>query len=289
MRALSLVGCLVALVACGSDPLVSDGATAGASGVSPAAGAGGAAASGGAGAGTAGSGGSAGDPCAPGTCTSMEPCEPVTVDDGVITDFSGLDGNVFRESSGEWWLRFFGGSYVYPALDECSTTTPATLLEQDVGGEELHVTGTVGTWSGFGLWFAPCLVDLSSYSGITFTLSGDASPNESVKVYLLTATNLPPSTDPRNPTCTPNVATCVPDDPDNAGASCTAASSLVSIGTTPQTYELAWNELTGGRPDDLPDPSEVMGILFELEWNGGWASADEYSIDLVLDDVALLP
>jgi hypothetical protein len=32
-----------------------------------------------------------------------------------------------------------------------------------------------------------------------------------------------------------------------------------------------------------------MGILFELEWNGGWASADEYSIDLVLDDVALLP
>jgi len=278
---------LLALAACGGESTavetVASGGTAG-SGV------GGSGASGAGAGGTSGTGGSGGEPdCTPMKCASIDACAPVTPSSELITDFSNLDNGIFHAPTGAWWLEFFGGSYVYPVVDACAAEVPPTVLSQDLSAESLHVTGTVGTWSGFGLWFSPCIVDMSAYSGVSFTISGDAGPNGPMRFYVLTASNMVPSTDPRNPTCSPNVATCVPEDPEMPAESCRAGLSLISDVREPRTVTVPFSDVTGGSPDDTPDPAEVIGFLFEFDWQPGWTAADEYGVDVALDDVILVP
>jgi len=219
----------------------------------------------------------------------MDACTPVTPTSDLITDFSNLDNGIFRAPTGEWWLEFFGGPYAYPVVDVCAAEMPPTVLSQDLGAESQRVTGTVGTWSGFGLWFAPCIVDLSEYSGITFTISGDAGPSGLLLFHVSTASNSVQSSDPRNPTCSPNVATCVPEDPELPGDSCRSGLTVISgVAAEPRTITVPFSDVIGGLPDDSPDPTEVTGIQFEFDWDPAWTAADEYGVDVVLDDVVLV-
>jgi hypothetical protein len=139
-----------------------------------------------------------------------------------------------------------------------------------------------------GLWFAPCVVDLSAYSGFSFTLSGDAGPSGSLRFHVLTASNNAPSTEPRTPTCSPNTATCVPDDPESPGATCRASSVLITDVGASRTVTVSFADLADGLREDAVDPTEVLGLLLELDWADERTAADAYTVDLVVDDVTLV-
>src|SRR6185436_20405359 len=83
----------------------------------------------------------------------------------------------------EWWLGYFSGSYHYPMIPEtcAAEPLPAYPLTRDETRGELHVTGTVGGPSGFGVWLGPCIIDMSKYGGISFTVGGNAGSSAALE------------------------------------------------------------------------------------------------------------
>src|SRR5262249_11920737 len=91
----------------------------------------------------------------------------------LITDFSpraadgGAPANEVR--FGGRATTFAGGGYFYPN----DPTTKPSALTQDATMGNWHLTGTVGDFSGFGLYFDNCSrVNASGFKGISFTVSG---------------------------------------------------------------------------------------------------------------------
>jgi hypothetical protein len=230
------------------------------------------------------------DPCAPGTCETVGDCASVTPESALITDFSMLsDTNVFHSDSKEWWLEFFGGPYVYPGFDQCAETQQDPLLAQEFSEESWHITGTVGTYAGAGMWFAPCNVDMSAYSGISFTISGNVGPTGSILFNVATAANSAPSTNPANPNCHPNQNRCAPADPAQPWLSCANNVFTVSdIDETPRTVTVLWEELVGGMPEATTNAAELRGIGLALDWQFEYTAADAYAVDFTIDDVTLV-
>jgi hypothetical protein len=230
------------------------------------------------------------DPCAPKPCTAIEDCTPVVPRTALITDFSDLyEDDIFHSSGGQWWLEFFGGPYVYPVLDQCAATQPEQLLTQDFSDGTWHITGTVAAYAGGGLWLAPCIVDMSAYSGISFTISGNVGPSGSIFFHLGTGANTAASTNPRQPTCHPNMDRCVPADPAAEWMSCSANGILVTdISDEPRTVTIRWEEMVGGMPDATTDPADIRNIGITLDWQDGYTAADAYPVDITLDDFTLV-
>jgi hypothetical protein len=289
-----VVGIAVALWGCGKSESDDDGTAGGEAGASERGGAGPSGGNGGGGTGGGGSSGAAGsggeDPCAPGTCESVGDCAPVTPQSALITDFSMLnENNAFHSESKEWWLEFYGGAYVYPGFDQCAETQVEPRLEQSFDGESWHITGTVATYAGAGLWLAPCNVDMSAYSGISFTISGNVGPTGTIVFAVGTAANMAPSTNPRFPNCHPNQNRCVPADPEAPWESCAHNVFTVSgIHETPLTVTIPWVEFIGGMPEATTNPTEIREIGFALDWQFAYTEADAYAVDLTVDDVTLV-
>jgi hypothetical protein len=289
-----VVGIAFALSGCGQSESDDDGADGGQAGANERGGAGPSGGNAGGGRGGGGSGGAAGsgssDPCAPRTCEIVEDCAPVTPQSALITDFSTLDeNNVFHSESKEWWLEFYGGPYVYPGSDPCAVTQAEPRLEQAIDGESWHITGTVATYSGAGLWFAPCSADMSAYSGISFTISGNVGPTGTIVFSVGTAANMAPSTNPRTPSCHPNQNRCVPSDPEMPWQSCANNVFTVSgIDETPRTVTVPWEELVGGMPEATTNSAEIREIGFALDWQFAYTEADAYPVDFHIDDVRLV-
>jgi hypothetical protein len=51
---------------------------------------------------------------------------------------------------------------------------------------------------------------------------------------------------------------------------------------------LLWANLSNGQPSATPNPAEITGIAFNptLDFSG---TASPYSLDLIIDDLALIP
>ena len=241
-----------------------------------------------------------GNACGP-KCTQVTTCAPSVVPSGLttLTDFSSnLDSsNIFHTGGVNDWTALYGGTWVAPTVPDASATadpctTPAAPpqypLAQSFADGDWHITGTIGSnsWAGMGLWFGTncAVMDFSAYHGLSFTIAGSAGPSGSISVGISTAANTRPNTDITSSdfTCYSNVATCT-------AATCTPASLTVSnITTTPQTVRLLWADLNNGLPSASPNPSEITGISFNptVDWSG---TASPYSLDLVIDDLALIP
>jgi hypothetical protein len=285
--------------ACGSSGIktgsggTAGGAAGGAGGTTPATG--GDIGGGGAGGTTPATGGdigSGGAGCGP-KCTSVSTCEPSVVPGGLttLTDFSSnLDAKNFFHTGGiNDWTSLFGGTWIAPkASDPCATTVAPYPLAESFTDGNWHITGTIGSahWAGAGLWFGTqCpVMDFRAYQGISFTIAGDAGPSGSVSVSISTAANSQPNTDTTsaNFTCFSNAATCT-------AATCTPASRTVTnITRTAQTVRVLWADLTNGVPSPTPDPAEItgIGITPTIDWSG---NGSPYSLDLIIDDLALIP
>jgi hypothetical protein len=273
------------------------GASSGAGGAST----GGAAATTGGSTGTGGTGTGGGDPCAPAAPCSTTPttCTAVAPTNALITDWADLnpansgfvDSDHFSTAA-NWWTAFFGGPYVYPANAQCS----AVPLSQTITAHSWHITGAVGDaagdYSGFGLWFSPCMANFSAYGGISFTISGSAGSTGRVRLAVRSSSNSVHSA----AVCNSNVGTCVATD----ASTCADASANITLTSTPATVTLRWSDFTGGFPSTNPNPAEITSMEFQLPdpytypWDNDAGAvvrtlSNPYNVDITVGDITLVP
>lgn len=231
---------------------------------------------------TAQGGATSTDPCAKTPCT-VATCTPVKPTSALLTDFSSNSGK-FQSSAVEWWKEFFGGTYVYPKLDLCAATQPPTTLSEEFTAGSWHILGTVGDYSGFGMYFAPCVVDMSAYRGVSFTISGNAGAAGTVKLTVATAGNTKLEAD----NCMSNTATCT-------AANCVPGGKDITVSATPTTVTVLWADLLGGAPETAINAAQITGLAFAATWDWAWTTGGggvptehQYPIDIVVDDVTLV-
>src|SRR6185312_15217162 len=104
-------------------------------------------------------------------------------------------------------------------------------LNLDLSGGTLHVTGSAAAFAGFGVAF-DC-VDASTYSGVSFKISGNAGASGMLSVAVDTEADTPRES---GGTCVAGPTMCFPP----------AKNIAVSAGTT--TVSVAWADLMGGMP-----------------------------------------
>jgi hypothetical protein len=219
-------------------------------------------------------------PCTPAVCRSVEPSNPLITDwRDVGPDGLFVDNDSFSDPNPNWWEAFFGGPYAYPAADRCSGANPSYPLTQSVLGV-WNVRGTVGTWSGFGLWLAPCMVDMSAYQGVSFAIWGDVGSTGTVTLHVNTSQHTEPSE------CQINVGTCEPD-----AGECRSPAAVVTVpATRGAPTVLFWSDFSGGTPVSGVDPSQIVGLHWSfdrVEW--GDTVTPPYSVDVSIGEIALVP
>jgi hypothetical protein len=235
----------------------------------------------------AGSGGSAGtDDCAP--CTPSTACPTIMPPaDGIINNFENVfvgegeppENGIYgaNDETGmlkaEWWLGYFSGAYAYPDPSDTCSEPPVSSLTRSLEGGELHVTGTVGTYSGFGTWMEQCIIDMSAFSGISFRIGGDVGPTGTLQLRVFAQSNT--ATDE----CRPGRGGCT-------DATCTPVTYTVTVPSTPEVVTVAWEDFTGGLPSATLDPSEIWQFQWDFDWAEG---STPYPVDVTLDDVTLTP
>lgn len=161
-----------------------------------------------------------------------------------------------------------GGSFTY--TDGANDSTIETSLEDGF----LSLTGESYSYSGFGMWFGPCL-DASSWDGLEIQVTGDLGGGELV-VQLQTDENYPIEDDK---------GACMFESEDSRWTDCansqTALEAVTADGLAP--IQLTWDQFSGGMPnDEKPDARQLRGI--QLQFN-----CDEDTTDVpCVFDVQLL-
>jgi hypothetical protein len=247
-----------AMVACGSDDPGTPGGTAGkASGGASSGGAGGSigstagttatagsatAGSGTAGSATAGSGGTGGAGFA---CANTLPTA------ALITDFSNLvpatSGNNFTFAGG-----VLGGTFSYQ---------PNALTLDTVTNTVLNVKGNIKAYDGFGLYFNTCY-DASAYTGISFSVKGNAGPTGKLNFRVQTNSNT--AIDATN-----KKGTCVASNPADTYPDCHASAFDIPVTATATTITVMWAQLAGGVPTAAVTGKDIVGLEWAFNWTPG--------------------
>jgi len=253
-------------------------------------------ASGSGGAATTGTGGASVD-CNPPVVTQCTGTPPSAA---LISDFDSATGSATPAAFGTWGQSIYGGPYVYPNVvtnpGSCAAPPSHYPLTQDFNGGTWNIQGTVGEFSGGGLWWeclanatttlsyaAACTIDASAYTGISFTISGDAGPavggatTGSISFSVATPATMKVSLDSSG-------------NPKNCGA-CTAATcgsgASVPVSDTATPVTLTWADL------GVTTPNAISGIGFSFtnpcSLNGGYATSPctptPFPVNITIDDL----
>src|SRR5690606_21465762 len=136
----------------------------------------------------------------------------------------------------------------------------------DPAEENLHITGTVNDYAGFGMWFGPC-TDASGYSGIQFDVSGTPGEAGSLVLQVQTSENAPIDEENMRGECEADCA--------NPQATIEELSEEVT------TVQLAWADFTGGSPVDSLSPNQLLALQFQAE-----CETDEMcQVDVTIDNL----
>jgi hypothetical protein len=210
-----------------------------------------------------------------------------TPEDSSILDFTHLSGDGVQASFGDFVETFSGGTFVYPNTEQM-TMYPLT---SDVTQDNWHITGTVGEYSGFGLYFENCTkFDASAFDGIEFTISGDVGLGTTVDLRVGTAANsvshewLHENGQADEPA---NFGRCIPPGSNQYDGSCSEPHFTVTVTESPSVVTVLWDDLTGGSPEASVTPSELTSISWALPAPAGvdTENVTTYSVDLVVDDL----
>jgi hypothetical protein len=176
-----------------------------------------------------------------------------------------------------------GGGSFYPE-------SGANAIKSDLTQGNWHLTGTVGDYTGFGLYFDLCdRVDASAFKGISFTVSGNVT---SITFGVGTADDTPTGTWMLSPggkttakasdagKCTPTSGTQYY----HPGCGDPTAQIPVTATATPQ--KVTWTSLTGGTPVSSPNPKEITSIYWYFPWTAGQTP---YALDFTIDDLSFIP
>ncbi|HET6149689.1 MAG TPA: hypothetical protein VFH68_19280 [Polyangia bacterium] len=205
-------------------------------------------------------------------------CTPVNADTASILDFNDVAPGATQAAFGQYGATFSGGTYVYPA-----SAGPADAgnvgLTSDFSGGNWHITGLVGTYSGFGLYLA-CKSNVAAFTGLAFDVAGTfmASDGSADAAGLAPRFSMGISIpadelDSAHSTNAPTWGTCT--------ANCASPTRVVLFGSTNATVTTPWTSFAGGTPVNSVTPAEILAIFFTLPWNG----STQYLVDLTIDNI----
>ncbi|HJX52276.1 MAG TPA: hypothetical protein VJ801_05875 [Polyangia bacterium] len=204
----------------------------------------------------------------PASCTAVPPLTAMLLD---FTTGSGF--GTWTEST-----SLKGGTWVWPpTTDNCNPVSAYPLDSTVTTDGRWRLAGTVGPSTAvIGLWFNPCFADFSGYSGIRFTISGNAGPSGQVTMQISTPGDTAPAVAPKVD-CIINSATCT-------ATTCTEPNVAIPVTATAAPQTVLFASLTTGVPLLSPDPAAITGIT----WNFGW-NATPYPVEVYIDDISLVP
>jgi len=183
-----------------------------------------------------------------------------------------------------------GGEYVYP-------TTGTYGLTSDFSGGNWHISGTVGDYSGFGLYLDGCShIDASAFKGISFKVSGTVEQGGGITLEIstlndtITATWLNshggnvPATDPGR---------CLPPTTDVnqwAQSTCAEPQQVIPVTTTPTVQTILWSDFSGGKPEATVKASDITSIhwFFPNPDGIGSGTPTPYKVDITIDDLSFI-
>jgi hypothetical protein len=204
----------------------------------------------------------------PSSCTAVPPLTAMLLDFTTGSSF----GNWMETTS----LK--GGTWVWPpTTDNCNPVNDYPIDSTVTTDGRWRVAGTVGPNTAvIGLWFVPCFADFSGYSGIRFTISGNAGPSGQVNMAISTPGDAAPAVAPKVD-CIINSATCT-------ATTCTQPNVTIPVTATAAPQTVLFASLTTGLPLPSPDPAAITAIT----WNFGW-SPTPYPVEVYIDDIELVP
>jgi len=204
----------------------------------------------------------------PASCTAVPPLTAMLLD---FTTGSGF--GTWTEST-----SLKGGTYAWPPMtDNCNPLNDYPIDSTVTTDGRWRLAGTVGPATAVvGLWFGPCFADLSGYSGIRFTISGNAGPSGQVTMEIGTPGDAAPAVAPKVD-CVINAATCL-------ATVCTQPNVTIPVTATAAPQTVLFASLTTGVPLPSPDPAAITGIA----WHFGW-SPTPYPVEVYIDDIELVP
>jgi hypothetical protein len=212
--------------------------------------------------------------CIPAACITVKPSNALIVD---FTDVSPtgvfVDNDHFSAPNPNWWLNFYGSPYVYP---EVTPKSPQALTQTTAG--HWNIRGSVRDWSGFGLWFGACTVDMSAYKGVAFDIGGSVGQSGYVKLFVSTGPDSAPEQ------CRTNVGNC-----DAKAERCASPSHRFLVNSKMTQVQLSWSDFLGGSPRSTPDPREIIGLMWAFDWTDwGGKKSDPYDVDVNVDNIRLI-
>jgi hypothetical protein len=178
----------------------------------------------------------------------------------LLTDFSLLDatGMIWGDMAGLWGVALAYGTGI-----TLSTT-----------GGTARITGTLSTYSGFGLGVANGCLDASAYSGLSFTLGGNVGPSGTLLLVVATRSNQP--VDGTGP------GLCVYTSEATKGTDCVPAQRVITVPASPGRIQLAWSDFSGGKPVAGIEPQGITGLFWLFSWTEG---SPLTPVSVTLDDV----
>jgi hypothetical protein len=183
---------------------------------------------------------------------------------------------------------FAGGEFYYP-------TTGNYAVTSNVSNNNWHMTGTLGDYSGFGLFFDNCTrLNASAYRGISFTISGSVPQGNMITMGIGTLNNVIAASwlNTHGGDGTLKPGRCIPTSGTTQYSQTTCADSTktVPVTATPTTVTILWNDFIGGKPEAGVTPSDIISVywFFPPPAGAGTATPTTYPVDLVIDDLSFV-
>lgn len=256
--------------------------------------------------GTAGTTGTAGATGAAGTTGSSSAVGVACLPPGgaLITDFTYVAGDPDAGTATTKEVRFgtfgtnlSGGEYIYPE-------TGSYPLASDVTQGNWHISGTVGTYSGFGIYIDQVngcnMLDASAYKGISFKLGGTVGQGGTITLEVDVLNNaIPPEWKTAHNEAgvdLKSIGVCLP--PDSAAnewaqTKCVQPTKTITVPATSTQVNVLWTDLTGGKPEANPSvsPSQILGIrwMFPNPPGADSTTPTTYKVDITIDDLSFIP
>jgi hypothetical protein len=204
-------------------------------------------------------------------------CAPISR--ASISDFTFMPGDSPTEASFGVDAAFQGGTFFYPS---------GGTLTSDVTDGSWHLSGTVSTTSGFGLYSSACRpFDASAFTGIAFSLWGSIEGDQPITFYVESAAQQVSSlwanaheNNPTDPDLPPNSGRCIPATTRYDGT-CREPRVMLTATPVPTTVEVPWADFAGGSPVSSVSSTEITVIAWALPVPGSSA----YAVDLHIDDL----
>jgi hypothetical protein len=219
----------------------------------------------------------------------------------LITDFTppggvadaGADAGVvvMGATFGNFPVTLSGGTFTYP-----SGAGDPYSVNSDISTGQWHLSGNIGTYSGFGLYFTGCnRLDASAYLGLSFSIRGSVAMGGSLRLSVGTSSNdisflwQNSQPTPPNPLAAPNSGRCLPAMNPYDGT-CASPGFTVPVTATETTIQVRWADLTGGTPSASVNPAEItaIGWNFSAPMGAGTPNPTPYAVDLYIDNLTFI-